>query len=1089
MRGGETLLAPAEGFPLPSIHPTIPPPHPSLHTKDEQTTMSKMTESDIEAWLLELLQAQGYGYHAGPDIAPDGEEPLRTSWGDALLESVLREAVARLNPGVPEAAREDAVRQVKGVSSPELTSANETFHRLLTEGVPVSFRKDGEERGERVRLVDFDTPEANDFRAVNQLALTENGVTKRPDVVLFVNGLPLVVVELKNAADEKATPAAAFRQLQTYKATIPGLLRYNGLLVISDGLEARAGSLTADYERFMAWKSEDGTREAAKGKSQLEVLTRGLLNKKTLIDMIRFFTVFEKTKKEDESGQVCVRTSKKIAAYHQYYAVNKAIASTLRATREEGPERGKCGVVWHTQGSGKSLSMVFYTGKIVVTLNNPTVVVLTDRNDLDDQLFETFAAAAQLLRQEPKQADSRARLKELLKVPSGGIVFSTMQKFQPEEGNVFECLSERRNIIVMTDEAHRTQYGFKSRNVAVKQGGEVVGTRMVYGLAKYLRDALPNAAYMGFTGTPIESEDVNTPAVFGNYIDIYDIAQAVADGATVPIYYESRLAAIELPEEGKQLVRELDEKLDEEDPEQADMARAKRARLEALVGSRARLKTVARDIVTHFEARQAVFTGKGMIVCMSRPIAAALYEEIRALRPEWHDDDVRKGRIKVVMTAGSADGPELAALHTSKEERRALAERMKDAGDPLQLVIVCDMWLTGFDVPCLHTMYLDKPLRGHTLMQAIARVNRVYGDKPGGLIVDYLGIAADLKKALAFYGDAGGRGDPAQTQEAAVAVLLEKLDVVRAMLHGCPYGEYFTADTGRKLGIILDTAEFVLGLEDGKKRFLDAVRALSSAFALSVPHPQAMQVADEVGLFQAIRARLAKFDGGGSGGRSSVEMESAIRQVIDRALVSDHVVDIYDAAGIKKPDISILSDEFLQEIRGMERKNIALEVLKKLLNDELTGRARRNLIQSRRLLELLEDALKRYHNKAISAVEVLDELIALGKEVRDSGKEAEELNLTEYEYAFYLALAENNSARELMQQNGENKLRELAVVLTQKVRENATLDWTIKESVRAGLRVIIKRTLRKYGYPPDMELLATDRVMEQAQLIADELAG
>lgn len=1051
--------------------------------------MSKMTESDIEAWMLELLQAQGYGYHAGPDIAPDGAEPLRSSWGDALLEDVLRAAVARLNPGVPEVAREDAIRQVKGVSSPELTSANEAFHRLLTEGVPVSFLKDGEERGERVRLVDFAEPEKNDFRAVNQLTFSEGGETKRPDVVLFVNGLPLVVIELKNATDEKATTAAAFLQLQTYKATIPGLLRYNALLVISDGLEARAGSLTADYERFMAWKSEDGRGEAAGNRAQLEVLTKGLLNKRTLLDVIRFFTVFEKTKKEDESGQVYVRTSKKVAAYHQYYAVNKAIASTLRATQGDGPERGKCGVVWHTQGSGKSLSMVFYTGKIVVTLNNPTVVVLTDRNDLDDQLFETFAASAQLLRQEPKQADSRARLKELLQVASGGIVFSTMQKFQPEEGNVFDCLSERRNIIVMTDEAHRTQYGFKSRNVSVKKNGEVVGTRTVYGLAKYLRDALPNASYMGFTGTPIESEDVNTPAVFGDYIDIYDIAQAVADGATVPIYYESRLAAIDLPEEGKQLIRELDEKLDGEDPEQADKARANRARLEALVGSKARLKTVAQDIVTHFEARQAIFTGKGMVVCMSRPIAAELYREITALRPDWHDDDVRKGRIKVVMTAASSDGPELSKLHTSKEQRKMLAERMKDVEDPLQLVIVCDMWLTGFDVPCLHTMYLDKPLRGHTLMQAIARVNRVYGDKPGGLIVDYLGIAADLKKALAFYGDAGGRGDPARAQEEAVAVLLEKLEVVRAMLHGCSYGDYFTADTGRKLEIILETEEFVLGLEDGKKRFLDAVKALSSAFALSVPQPQAMQVADEVGFFQAVKARLAKFDGGGNGGRSSAEMESAIKQVIDRALVSDHVVDIYDAAGIRKPDISILSDEFLQEIRGMKHRNIALEVLKKLLNDELTARSRRNLIQSRRLLEMLESTLKRYHNKAISAVEVLDEMIKLGKEVRDSGKEAEELGLTDYEYAFYTALAANDSARELMQQNGENKLRELAVVLTQKVRENAAQDWTIKESVRAQLRVVIKRLLRKYGYPPDMQLLATENVMEQAQLIAEELAG
>ena len=1049
--------------------------------------MTKLTESAIEEWALELLQAQGYGYFSGPEIAPDGERPLRASLGDCVLEGPLQAAVDRLNPHIPASAREEAVRQVRRVSAPELVAANEAFHRLLTEGVPVCFRRDGEERGERVRLVDFDTPGNNEFLAVNQFTVIENRENKRPDIVLFVNGLPLVVIELKNAADERATMAAAFRQLQTYKAVIPSLLLYNGLLVISDGLDARAGSLTADFSRFMAWKSEDGRSEAPRGRGQLEVLIRGLLRPDVLLDMVRHFTVFEKEKAETPDGQTLIRTSKKIAAYHQYYAVNKAVASTLRAARTDGPEKGRGGVIWHTQGSGKSLSMVFYTGKIVTALDNPTVLVLTDRNDLDDQLFGTFAASAQLLRQEPKQADSRERLKELLRVASGGIVFSTMQKFQPEEGNVFERLSERRNIVVIADEAHRTQYGFAARQADVRQDGEVVGKRTVYGLAKYLRDALPNAVYLGFTGTPVEKTDINTPAVFGDYIDIYDIAQAVADGATVPIFYESRLAAIDLPEEGRELIRELDEQLDEADPEQADRVRGRRARLEALVGSEARLKNVARDIVTHFEARQKVFAGKGMVVCMSRPIAAALYGHIVALRPEWHDEDLSRGAVKVVMTGNSADGPELARFHTTKEERKRLAERMKDAEDGLRLVIVCDMWLTGFDVPCLHTMYLDKPMQGHGLMQAIARVNRVYGDKPGGLIVDYLGIAADLKRALAFYGNAGGRGEPARTQEEAVDVLREKLEVLRAMLHPFSYADYFSADTGRKLQIILETEEVVLGLEDGKRRFLDAVTALSAAFALATPHPEAMRAADEVGFLQAVKARLVKFDGGGSGGATdSVRMETTIRQVIDKALVSDKVIDIYDAAGIKKPDISILSDEFLQEVRELPHKNIALELLRKLLNDELTARARRNLVQSRKLLELLDNALKRYHNRAVSAVEVIEEMISLSKSIRSADKEAGELGLTDYEYAFYTAVANNDSARELMQ---KDKLRELAVVLTQKVRENTTLDWNIKESVRAQLRVIIKRTLRKYGYPPDMEQLATDTVMEQARMIADELAG
>jgi len=831
-----------------------------------------------------------------------------------------------------------------------------------------------------------------------------------------------------------------------------------------------------------------------------------LLNKETLLDLIRHFIVFEKTKKEDlKTGITTIETVKKIAAYHQYYAVNRAVKSAIRAagyrtipralkesparyglpTVEDQPEGDrKGGVMWHTQGSGKSLSMVFFTGKIVLALDNPTVLVITDRNDLDDQLFDTFAASTQLLRQEPVQARDREHLKTLLKVASGGVVFSTIQKFSPEDGNIYEELSDRKNIIVLADEAHRTQYGFKARTIDdLDDDGNVIGKKIVYGFAKYIRDALPHATFIGFTGTPIEGTDINTPAVFGNYIDIYDIAQAVEDGATVRIYYESRLAKIELSDEGKELVRELDSDLEKEDLSETQKAKVKWTQLEALVGSKHRIENIARDIVDHFEKRQEAFEGKAMIVTMSRRIAAELYEAIRKIKPSWHHNDLDKGMMKVVMTAASSDGPAMARHHTSKDQRRALADRMRAPDDPLKLVIVCDMWLTGFDVPSLHTMYLDKPMKGHTLMQAIARVNRVYKDKPGGLIADYLGVASELKKALSFYSDGGGKGDPAILQEQAVALMLEKLEVVSQLFHGFHYQEYFPADTSRKLSIILEAEDFILGIEDGKKRFIDEVTALSKAFAIAVPTDEAMSIKDEVAFFQAIKARLVKFDVTGSG-RTDEEIETAIRQVIDQALVSEQVIDVFDAAGIKKPDISILSEEFLLEIQGMVHKNIALETLKKLLNDEIRTRAKKNLVQSKTLMEMLENAIHRYQNKILSAAEVIDELIRISKEIQEMDKEPQEMGLSDFEYAFYTAVANNESARELMQ---VEKLRELAVVLYEKVRNNASIDWTIKESARAKLRVIVRRTLRKYGYPPDMEKLATDTVLKQAELIADEL--
>ena len=839
--------------------------------------MPTLTESKIEEFAIGLFEQLGYSYVYGPDIAPDGVCPKRASFEEVVMTENLRSVVYRINPKLSQEVCDEAINQVLRIASPDLLANNEAFHRMLTEGIPVSVHKDGSERGELVWLVDFDNPHNNDFTVVNQFTVIENNHNKRPDVILFVNGLPLVVIELKNAADENATVQSAFRQIETYKETIPSLFTYNSVVVISDGLEARAGSLSAGFSRMMAWKSADGKAEASHLVSQLEVLINGMLNKETLLDLIRSFTVFEKSKTEDKNtGITTVKTVKKIAAYHQYYAVNKAVESTVRATginlndifvlkedpavyglkdvKEQPQGDHKAGVIWHTQGSGKSLSMVFYVGKIVRTLSNPTIVVITDRNDLDDQLFGTFADCRQLLRQTPIQAEDREHLKSLLSVASGGVIFTTIQKFQPESGNVYEQLTDRSNVIVIADEAHRTQYGFKAKTVDVRnEADEIVGSDIKYGFAKYLRDALPNATYLGFTGTPIEATDVNTPAVFGNYVDIYDIAQAVEDGATVRIFYESRLAKIELSDEGRQMIEQLDEELKTEEFNDVQMAKAKWTQLEALIGSEARIKNIAKDIIAHFEQRQEVFEGKGMIVTMSRRIAVELYDAIIALRPQWHNDDLTKGAIKVVMTSASSDGTAISKHHTTKEQRRMLADRMKDSDDELKLVIVRDMWLTGFDVPCLHTLYIDKPMQGHNLMQAIARVNRVYKDKPGGLVVDYLGIASDLKKALSFYSDANGKGNPTEQQENAVLLMEEKLEVVQQILEGLDYSHYFTADVSAKLSLILQAEDYILGLADGKKRFVNEVNSLSKSFAIAIPHEKAMKIKDEVSYFQAVK--------------------------------------------------------------------------------------------------------------------------------------------------------------------------------------------------------------------------------------------
>ena len=1048
--------------------------------------MPTLYESDIEELVIELLQNQGYTY-----LSPEAQEQERDGFSDVVLQGRLKDAIDNLNPDIPEDAREHALREVLSLSSQSLIENNEAFYKfLIDEGVPVEYQKEGNTMGDKVSLIDFETPRNNNLVVCNQYTVTGDK-TIRPDVVLLINGLPLVVIELKNAADKNATIGKAFTQLQNYKDAAPSLFHYNGVLVASDGLDARMGSLTAGIDRFMAWKTVDGVREDTRTTPQIETLIKGMLRPDVLLDLVRKFTVFEKLHAD---------TSKKIAAYHQYYAVNKAVESTIRATGLAAPKRvgedpkdyglpsvegqsmgdRKAGVIWHTQGSGKSLSMVFYAGRLMTDerMSNPTLLVITDRNDLDDQLFGTFAASRQLLGEDPVQADSRDHLKELLKTTGGRIVFATIQKFSPE-GNKeqFESLSERKNIVVIADEAHRSQYGFGAKT-RIKD--DQASTR--YGFAKYLRDALPNASFIGFTGTPIETEDISTPAVFGNYIDVYDIYQAVDDGATVPIYYQSRLVQVHLkPEDKAKMDAEVDQITEGEEYSATKKAKAKWAQVEAIVGHEKRLKTVAKDILEHFEARREAMEGKGMIVTMSRRIAVALYDEIIKLR-DWHDADLGKGQIKVIMTSSSSDHRSWQPHRTTKKQKRELSERFKDVDDPLRLIIVRDMWLTGFDVPCLHTMYIDKPMHRHNLMQSIARVNRVYGSKPGGLIVDYIGIASDLKQALSVYTESGGRGQPTLDQGDAITTMIEKYEVVVQLFNGFDYKRYFSADTKEKLTIILEAEDHILGLENGKARFLKQVTMLEKVFALSVPSREAMEIKGEVGFFQAVKARLIKLEPTGSG-RSDAEIETAIKQIVDKAIVADEVVDIFDAAGIKKPNISILSDEFLEEIRGMKHKNLALELLKKILNDEIRIRARRNFIQSKKLSEMLDAAIKRYQNNLLTTAQLFEELIDIAKNIKAADKRGEDLGLSEEEIAFYDALADNNSAKDVL---GDDTLREIARILVEQVKRNATIDWTIRESAQAKLRVAVKGVLRKYGYPPDKQKLATDNVLEQAKCFADE---
>jgi len=1015
--------------------------------------MSVLTESEVEVAALDWLAELGYTILHGPAIAPGEPGAERQSYQEAILPGRLRAALVRLNPIIPAEAIGDAFRRVSRVDSPSLTQANRFLHRMLADGVDVAYRAEGRVVHDKARLVDFENPDTNDWVAVNQFTVSEGQHTRRPDVVLFVNGLPLAVIELKNPADEHATIWTAFNQIQTYKEQIPSLFAFNEVLVISDGLEARLGSLTASREWFLPWRTIEGEELAPASMPHLEILIKGLFNRMRFLPFIRHFIVFE----EEAGGAL----TKKLAGYHQFHAVLRAVQATVEASRPGGGKR--CGVVWHTQGSGKSLTMAFYAGRIILhpDMENPTLVVLTDRNDLDDQLFGTFARCHELLRQKPVQARDRAHLRELLQVASGGVVFTTIQKFLPAKGDSFPKLSDRRNVVVIADEAHRSQYDF------------------IDGFARHMRDALPNASFIGFTGTPIELADKNTRAVFGDYISIYDIQRAVQDGATVPIYYESRLARLELDDAEKpRLDEEFEEITEGEEEERKEKLKTKWAALEAVVGTEKRIRLIARDIVDHFERRLEAMDGKAMIVCMSRRICVDLYNAIVALRPGWHDGDDAKGTIKIVMTGSASDRLEWQPHIRNKPRREALAKRFKDPADPLKLVIVRDMWLTGFDAPCLHTMYVDKPMRGHGLMQAIARVNRVFRDKPGGLVVDYLGLADHLRKALADYTESGGKGETAVDQEEAVAVMLEKYEVCCGLFYGFDRSVWARGSQAERLRLLPSAQEHILAQEDGKARLLKAVAELSQAFALSVPHEKALEIRDDVAFFQAVRAALAK-----SAARSpkpEEDLEHAIRQLVSKAVASDEVVDIFAAAGLKKPDISILSEEFLAEVRGLPQRNLAVELLRKLLNEEIRTRSRKNLVQSRSFAEMLERSIRAYQNRAIETAQVIEELIALAKEMRRADRRGEELGLGEEEVAFYDALETNDSAVKVL---GDDTLRTIARELVETVRRNVSIDWTVKESVRAKLRVMVKRVLKKYGYPPDKQEKATQTVLEQAELL------
>jgi len=1019
-----------------------------------------ITESEVEEATLDILKELGYSIIYGPDISEGGINEER-KYNEIILVNRLRTALEKINKDIPKEAIEEAIKKVIRTDSQNQTVNNQHFHKYITEGVPVQYkRKDGTIKDDHLKLFDLKNIKNNEFLAINQFTILEERENRRPDIILFINGLPIVLIELKNPADEKATWETAFDQFQTYKALIPSIFRFNEILIASDGLEARAGTLTSNKERFTPWKTIND-KKMPKTAPQLEVLLNGMLNKEVLLDLIQHFIVFETEKNKEGS----VKTSKKIAAYHQYNAVNNAVKSTIRATKEDK----RAGIIWHTQGSGKSLIMVFYAGKLVLQpeLENPTIILLTDRNDLDDQLFGTFSRCHELLRQKPKQAESRPEIKELLKVSSGGIIFTTIQKFMPEErGKKYPLLSERNNIIVIADEAHRSQYDF------------------IDGFAKNIRDALPNASFIGFTGTPIEKADRSTPAVFGKYVDVYDVQQAVEDQVTVRIYYESRLAKLELKlEERPRIDQDFEEITEGEETENKEKLKSQWAKLEKVVGSSSRIRRIAKDIINHWEERLNVLDGKAMIVCMSRRICFELHNEIVKLRPDWYNKEDNKGIVKVIMTGSATDPVDWQEHIRNKERRKAIGERIKDPSDQIKLVIVRDMWLTGFDAPSLHTMYVDKPMRGHGLMQAIARVNRVFKDKPGGLIVDYIGVAYELKKALSDYTE-GDRNETGIPQEEAVALMQEKYEIICGLIHGYNYKKFFTVTTKDKMTVIIETIDHILKQEKGKERYLKCVSELSKAFALAVPHNEAIKIRDDVGFFQAVRSAIVK-NTEIKGEGSDKDYESAIKQILSKAIISDRVIDIFAAAGLKKPDISVLSEEFLEEVKELPQKNLAFEMLKKLLQDEIRIRQKKNLIQARSFTEMLDKAIKAYTNKSVETAEVIEQLIELARKMRDENQRNKKLGLTEDEVAFYDALVDHDGIKEVM---GDEKLMIIARELVESIHKSVTIDWTMRENVQADMRVKVKKILRKYGYPPDKQQKATDTVLEQAKLLCKDWA-
>ncbi|MDA0558322.1 type I restriction endonuclease subunit R [Burkholderia pseudomallei] len=1031
-------------------------------------------EEHVEQATLGWLSELGWEIAHGPDISPpDSKSPgsERDSYRQVLLTGRLREAIARLNPHLPSSARDDAVRLLLNPNIPGQVQANRQFHRWLVEGVPVEFQRNGETRGDRAQLIDFADPARNDWLAVNQFSIQGPKQPRRPDVILFVNGLPLVLLELKNPGDENADLWAAFNQLQAYKQDIPDLFTYNELLVISDGITARMGSLTATAERFMAWRTIDGVTTDPLGEMrELETLVQGAFRRDLLLDYLQHFILFE-----DEGALV-----KKVAGYHQFHAVRAVVQSVLKAAAPGGSRKG--GVVWHTQGAGKSIEMTCLGGKLMgdPRMGNPTIVVVTDRNDLDNQLFGVFAGATELLHETPVQADTRPRLRELLhNRPSGGIVFTTVQKFTPgEDEDSFPVLSARNNIVVLCDEAHRSQYGF---GADITEKG-----KMRYGYAQHLRDGLPNATFVAFTGTPVSLEDRDTRAVFGDYVHIYDVEQAVKDGATVPIYYESRLAKLELKEEEAPQLDETVEELAESEEDDASRAAQLRrwAALEKLVGAPPRIQKVAADIVAHFENRQAAMDGKAMIVAMSREICVHLYDAIVALRPEWHDPDPEKGVIKIVMTGSASDKPLLKPHIYPKEVKKRLERRYKDPQDPFKLVIVRDMWLTGFDAPCMHTMYIDKPMRGHNLMQAIARVNRVFKDKPGGLVVDYIGIANELRAALKEYTQAHGRGRPTIDAHEALSILEERMDVLHGLMHGYDYSAF----RNQAWQLLPGAANHILGLEDangernGKQRFADNVLAATKAFALCCTLDAALAYRDELAFLQAVKAAITKNETKDKK-LTDEEREHALRQIISKAVVSDEVVDIFSAAGLKRPDIGILSDEFLEDVRHMKERNLAVELLERLLKDEVKSRFKTNVVQLAKFSELLQQSLTRYRNRAIETAQVIEELIEMAKKFQQAALRGEALGLNADEVAFYDALATNEVA---VRQLGDETLKKIAVELVQKLRSTVTVDWAVRESVRARLRVMVRTLLKRYKYPPDKQEEATETVLKQAESLSED---